>query len=86
MPPHKVLGVPLVPDLSGPCRVCWSPLPADIGPQASRLLPSSVPISPSSTFGRFVLSPVLCSSKNRMASLFPITMVHLEGIRNHLRI
>ena len=44
--PRKVLSVPVVPGLSGPCRVSWSRLPADIDPRASRLLPSSVPYLP----------------------------------------
>lgn len=41
--------------------------------------------APSSTFGWFALSPVLCSSKDRVASLLPITVVHLEGNRCCLR-
>ena len=52
------------------------------GPRGFSRLPC---LTAPSTFGRFALSPVLCSSKDRVASLLPTVVVHLEGNRSHLR-
>lgn len=77
--PHKVLGVPLVLTFLGPAGCAGLPFQQTSVHRPPGFSHPPCLTSPSSIFGRLALSPVLCSSKNRMASLFPITMVHLEG-------